>query len=436
MASAARQRVPYDTDENSGPQNGDKLATKPKTLSNHADDNPPVAQSRSRGRVTDALVTQGTVERIILGETNFKPVLQVLSIKRKGDVGLTLGDGDRCVDAALAPNVAYIVNDGHVKELSLVTLKAFFCTTVDHKAVLVVMDLEVSGIAPGIVSVSTDRLCLSSAPSGAPKSTEESSKDLDEEIPQRLGRGRSFGHGSRDWFDAPPTLPNSSLSRDIAKALVDGVDIETILPDLLAGKGYVNSNTGGQTWNGDWKQDDTGPTPDKQRVQRAMSRDIVSRNGLSTTPKYQDDTGPTPDKLRMQRAVSRDTVSRNAYNSSRKNQVEREDPPCQDNSEAEPKKRSLLSRLLGKKDKKKDEAPSTLNHSRSSNDVRPKAIARATSSGGNMKKSKLKKATSSLTRSKSKSKITANRKVIPLSHSNNDDDEVAPPPEDEYRGRK
>jgi hypothetical protein len=271
---------------------------------------------------------------------------------------------------------------------------------VENKAVLVIMDLDVSGVASAIPPISTDRMSLNSAPSGS--HSQEILQDNaahndqpEEELPQKLGRGRSFGQGSREWFDAP-AVP-TSLSKDIARALEDGVDVEKILPELLAGKRYNNPNPDGQTWNGDWKDlKDEGNVDvgKKQQLNRSMSREVVASQPRNTV------------------GVPRKKA-----------------PETKDESDSEPevqveKKRGLLGRLFSI-GKKKDDVGS-LNRSKSNTEVGK--MTRSVSAG-TVKKSKLKKATSSLNRSRSKTKLTTSRRPVAA-----DDDDVAPPPEDDYPG--
>jgi len=328
----------------------------------------------------------GTVDRLKLGETNFNAVLQVMQVSRKNEIGLTLGDGNKCIDAVLPPNLAHVVADGHVKESSYVVVTSCFCTTVDQKAVLILMGLEVFDETAGSRS----------------KEAMDVSPD-DVELPQKLNRkSKSFGQGSRDWFDTMPVLLNSSLSKEIAKAMADGADIEKILPSLLQGKLYETvKNTVEQPQRGIFdyvEPPEDAPMPAAQR--KTMKDDEQAKSRTKQVPASRQSLGAAPARSSVATAVkSRQSVGA-APRVLKKSEVEQE---ADHQHQPEEKKRGLFGRLfgLGK-----------------SHDSHPKGVGRSLSVG----------------QVKSKGSMRAKSKI---SHRpSNDDDDVLPPPEEDYVKRK
>jgi len=329
-----------------------------------------------------------------LGDTGFNPVLQVIQVRRKAEIGLTLGDGEKFIEAVLPPNIAPLVSDGHIQESSYVTVTSFFCTTVDHKAVLILMGLEVY---EGSIACT--------APSGS--HSKELEAEDDEDLPVRLGRkSKSFGQGSRDWFDAMPTLLNSSLSKEIAKAKADGADIEKVLPLLMQGKLYdtIRAEVAiPETQKGIFDYDPSAPddAPVVQRkTKESASTDEISRRSRPV-PVSRQSLGAAPARSSVTAAVkSRQSVGA-APRVLKKAEPEHEEKP----QEEEKKKRGLLTRLFG---------------IGKSHDSGPKGISRSVSVGT----------------VKGKSAAKGKSKVGQKSYGRDDDDDVAPPPEEDYPSRR
>jgi len=295
------------------------------------------------------------------------------------------------IEAVLPPNLANIVADGHVQESSFVTLTSFFCTTMDQKSVLILMGLEVFDETPV------------TAPSG---SRSRDLQDEEDELPQRIGRkSKSFGQGSRDWFDAMPTLLNSSLSKEIAKAKADGADIEKVLPQLMQGKLYESIRQVPETQKGIFDYDPAAPEDAPAASQRKSLKNTTGTDDTRSRkviPVARQSLGAAVAPPRSSIATS--AKSRQSVGAAPRS-LKKPDPEQENDSHPEEKKRSLLNRLFG------------IGKS-SHHDSQPK-VSRSVSVG----------------QMKGKGTFRGKSKVTKPS-GRDDDEDVAPPPEEEYVRRR
>ncbi|KAK7694058.1 hypothetical protein QCA50_003634 [Cerrena zonata] len=107
-----------------------------------------MADQLSTGIVLRLVDPEDTSEDLL----SSKPILQILSVKKVGGAPgpsnadryrVIVSDGEHFLQAMLATQLNYMIDDGHFGKNSIVRINQFTCNTVQEKRLLIVMNMEV-----------------------------------------------------------------------------------------------------------------------------------------------------------------------------------------------------------------------------------------------------------------------------------------------------